>query len=115
MPLDARFWRLTRESAPNVAPNAADVVGPFCPHRTFAISFEVMVFNVLTLTLVLAACLAHATWLVFPRDRLIDVVGVVGLERSLGRAVGASSSQVTPLKVLVCLYLYYVYNCCLYI
>ncbi|CAJ1403956.1 unnamed protein product [Effrenium voratum] len=31
------------------------------------LSLLVMIFNVLTLTLVLAACLAHAMWLVFPR------------------------------------------------
>ena len=30
---------------------------------------QVMIFNVVTLTLILAACLAHTMWLVFPRAR----------------------------------------------
>lgn len=34
---------------------------------SFVFANQVMIFNVLTLTLVLAACLAHAMWLVFPR------------------------------------------------
>jgi len=36
-------------------------------HAPVILGLIVMIFNVVTLTLILAACLAHAMWLVFPR------------------------------------------------